>query len=37
VVKAYCDADLMRSLEIVIKVIATGTASSSFPRCFKTL
>jgi CheY-like chemotaxis protein len=35
--KPYRSADLMRSLEIVAEIIATGTASPPFPRGFQVL
>jgi DNA-binding response OmpR family regulator len=35
--KPYRSADLLRSLEIVAEIVATGTASPPFPRGFKML
>jgi CheY-like chemotaxis protein len=35
--KPYSAADLMRSLEIVADIVATGTASPPFPRGFRVL
>jgi DNA-binding response OmpR family regulator len=36
-VKPYGPADLLRSLEIVAEIVATGTASPPFPRGFQVL
>lgn len=35
--KPYRDVDLLRSLEIVAEMVATGTASPPFPRGFQVL
>jgi DNA-binding response OmpR family regulator len=35
--KPYRSADLLRSLEIVAEIVATGTASPPFPRGFQVL
>ena len=35
--KPYRSADLLRSLEIVVEIVATGTASEPFPRGFQVL
>ena len=35
--KPYTPADLVRSLEIVAEIVATGTASPPFPRGFRAL
>jgi len=37
ITKPYRPADLLRSLEIVADIVATGTASPPFPRGFKVL
>jgi DNA-binding response OmpR family regulator len=37
IVKPYSSSDLVRSLEIVTEVVATGTASPPFPRGFRML
>jgi DNA-binding response OmpR family regulator len=35
--KPYRSADLLRSLEVVVEIVATGTASPPFPRGFQVL
>jgi CheY-like chemotaxis protein len=37
IVKPYGSADLVRALEIVAEIVATGTASPPFPRGFELL
>jgi hypothetical protein len=37
IVKPYGSADVVRALEIVAEVVATGTASPPFPRGFDLL
>jgi CheY-like chemotaxis protein len=37
IVKPYSSADLVRALEIVADIVATGTASPPFPRGFELL
>jgi hypothetical protein len=37
IVKPFSSANLVRALEIVAEIVATGTASSPFPRGFNLL